>query len=160
MEQYESVATTRSLSIPTPCQKSMTCLLNWREDVHETWPCARVSANSTWWGFKTAHNYQHPQGQYNRLPFGIHSAPAVFQRTMEGILRDIPHVSVYIDDILVTGRTGDEHLDWVLTNEGLHLKREREVCIHASQDWLSWPHYDNTSELYTHVFTINNQFPT
>ena len=37
---------------------------------------------------------------------------------MEGILRGIPHVSVYIDSILVTGPTEAEHmqtLDRVLT---------------------------------------------
>ena len=48
--------------------------------------------------------------RYHRLPFGIHSAPSIFQRTMEGVLRGIPHVSVYIDDILITGETDEEHL--------------------------------------------------
>ncbi|KAL5477909.1 hypothetical protein EMCRGX_G024764 [Ephydatia muelleri] len=28
--------------------------------------------------------------RYNRLPFGVAAAPAIFQRTMEGILQDIP----------------------------------------------------------------------
>ena len=41
--------------------------------------------------------------QYNRLPFGVHTAPAIFQRAMEGILRGVPCTVVYIDDILVTG---------------------------------------------------------
>ena len=36
---------------------------------------------------------------YNQLPFGIAAAPAIFQRTIEGILQDIPHVHVYIYDI-------------------------------------------------------------
>ena len=68
---------------------------------------------------------------YNRLPFGIHSAPAILQRTMEGILRGIPHVSVYIDDILITGETEEEHLQNVnqvltrLETEGLRLKRKK-----------------------------------
>ena len=56
--------------------------------------------------------------RYNCLLFGIHSAPAIFQCTIEGILRGTPHVSVYIDDILVTGPTEAEHmqtLDKVLT---------------------------------------------
>ena len=43
--------------------------------------------------------------QYNRLPFGISSAPEIFQRTIENILQGIPNVVVYIDDILITGKT-------------------------------------------------------
>ena len=38
--------------------------------------------------------------QYLRLPFGISSAPSIFQRTMETLLREISDVVVYIDDIL------------------------------------------------------------
>ena len=48
--------------------------------------------------------------QYTRLPFGVSAAPAIFQRTIEGILRGIPHVCVYLDDILVMGKTEEEHL--------------------------------------------------
>ena len=33
------------------------------------------------------------------------SAPAIFQRVMEGVLKVIPGVVVYLDDILITGRT-------------------------------------------------------
>ena len=47
---------------------------------------------------------------YNRLPFGVSAAPAIFQRTMENILQGLPKVCVYIDDILVTGQTEAEHL--------------------------------------------------
>ena len=46
---------------------------------------------------------------YNRLPFGVSSAPAIFQRTMETLLRGLPGVAVYLDDILVTGKTTEEH---------------------------------------------------
>lgn len=41
--------------------------------------------------------------QYTRLPFGVSSAPAIFQREMENLFRGLPHVAVYFDDILVTG---------------------------------------------------------
>ncbi|XP_019859755.1 PREDICTED: uncharacterized protein K02A2.6-like [Amphimedon queenslandica] len=48
--------------------------------------------------------------QYNRLPYGVSSAPVIFQRTMEAILQGLPKVFVYIDDILVTRQTEAEHL--------------------------------------------------
>ena len=69
--------------------------------------------------------------QYNRLPFGVHSAPAIFQRAMEGLLRDIPSTVVYLDDILVTGKTEVEHLENLeavltrLEDEGLTLKKPK-----------------------------------
>lgn len=46
---------------------------------------------------------------YNRLPFGVSSAPSIFQRIMENIMKDLD-VVVYLDDLLVTGRTEHEHL--------------------------------------------------
>ena len=48
--------------------------------------------------------------EYSSLPFGIASAPAVFQRAMDTILQGIPHVVCYLDDILVTGESEDQHL--------------------------------------------------
>ena len=52
------------------------------------------------------------QGLYhfNRLPFGISSAPAIFQKIMDTILQGIPQTLCYIDDILVTGANDEEHL--------------------------------------------------
>ena len=48
--------------------------------------------------------------QYTRLPFGIASTPAIFQKTMDQIHQGIPHVTCYIDDILITGANEQEHL--------------------------------------------------
>ena len=48
--------------------------------------------------------------QYTRLPFGVASAPALFQKIMDTILQGIPHVICYIDDILVTGANQEDHL--------------------------------------------------
>ena len=69
--------------------------------------------------------------QYNRMPFGISSAPAVFQKTMDTLLKGMKHVTAYIDDIVVTGATEEEHtanLNEVLSRleaAGLRLKREK-----------------------------------
>ena len=48
--------------------------------------------------------------QYNRLPFGVPSAPPIFQRYMDTLLQGCKGVSVYLDKILVTGGTAEEHM--------------------------------------------------
>lgn len=69
--------------------------------------------------------------RYNRLPFGIASAPATFQRLMENILQDIPHVCVYLDDILITGKTEAEHLQ--ILDKVLSRLQEAGVCFRRSK---------------------------
>ena len=49
--------------------------------------------------------------QLTHLPFGVVSVPAMFQRAMDMILQGIDGVICYINDILVTGSTDDEHLE-------------------------------------------------
>lgn len=46
---------------------------------------------------------------FNRLPFGITSAPEHFQRRMSEILGDLEGVVCLIDDVLIHGRTQEEH---------------------------------------------------
>ena len=48
--------------------------------------------------------------KYTRLPYGVSCAPGIFQRFMENVLQGIPKVTVYTDDILITGNTDEEHL--------------------------------------------------
>ena len=49
--------------------------------------------------------------RYTRLPFGITTAPSLWQRAMAQVLSGIPNVAYYIDDILITGRTRAEHIE-------------------------------------------------
>ena len=67
--------------------------------------------------------------RYRRLPFGITSAPAVFQRAMDQILSGLSGVQCYLDDILVTGRDEQEHL----TNLENTLKRLGEYGLRVRQ---------------------------
>nr|XP_037276591.1 uncharacterized protein K02A2.6-like [Rhipicephalus microplus] len=56
-----------------------------------------------------------PKGlyQFTRLPFGVSSAPALFQREVENLLHDLNLVVVYFDDILVTGTSDKEHWEYL-----------------------------------------------
>lgn len=46
--------------------------------------------------------------KFTRLPFGVSSAPALFQLTMEQALRGLKNVSVYIDDVIISGKNIEE----------------------------------------------------
>ena len=50
--------------------------------------------------------------RYFRLPFGVSSAPAVFQKVMNYVLADLKGITstVFFDDVLVTGSSDAEHL--------------------------------------------------
>ena len=80
--------------------------------------------------------------QYCRLPFGIASAPAIFQRTMESLLGDIPMCKAYLDDIIISGRNDVEHLQNLqkvlarLRENGLKLKKEKCAFMQDSVQYL------------------------
>ncbi|XP_014469758.1 PREDICTED: uncharacterized protein LOC106741871 [Dinoponera quadriceps] len=50
--------------------------------------------------------------QFRVMPFGLHSAPATFQRLLDRVLGPAlePHVFVYLDDIIIVSATFSEHL--------------------------------------------------
>ena len=48
--------------------------------------------------------------QYNRLVFGITSAPAIWQRTIDQVLEGTSGTSSILDDMIITGRDDEEHL--------------------------------------------------
>ena len=82
--------------------------------------------------------------QFNRLPFGVSSAPSIFQRAIEGILQGLDHVSVYLDDILLTGTTEEEHLQLLqevlsrLEEAGLHLKKSKCAFMLPRVEYLGY----------------------
>lgn len=75
--------------------------------------------------------------RYKRLMFGISCAPDIFQRTMEELLKECEGTHIYIDDILVHGKTKEEHdirLKKVLTTleeKGITLNSKK--CVFGVQ---------------------------
>ena len=47
--------------------------------------------------------------RYNRLPFGVKSAPGIFQQIIDTMITGLDGVAAYLDDVIVTGRTLEEH---------------------------------------------------
>lgn len=70
---------------------------------------------------------------FNRLPFGVSSAPAIFQRTMENMLRGLTGVQAYLDDVLVAERKGDSG-----SNLKAVLQRFRECGVKIRKDKCSF----------------------
>ncbi|XP_013385929.1 uncharacterized protein K02A2.6-like [Lingula anatina] len=79
---------------------------------------------------------------YTRLCYGIASAPGIFQRLMEQVVQNIPMVSVYLDDILVSGRSYEEaHTNLItvlqrLQEAGLRLRKEKCTFMQRSVVYL------------------------
>lgn len=73
-----------------------------------------------------------PRGlfQPTRLPFGIKTAPLLFQQVMDKILHGLEDVVCYIDDILITAKDDTQHLQTLQEV----LKRLSENGIHANKD--------------------------
>ena len=46
---------------------------------------------------------------FNKLPFGISSAPEIFQRHMNKMLSGLQGVLCHVDDILVYGKDSKKH---------------------------------------------------
>ena len=80
--------------------------------------------------------------QYTRLPFGISSAPGIFQRVIESVLQGIDGVFIYLDDILITGPTEKDHLKSLeevlkhLDKAGLRVKMKKCEFMKPEVDYL------------------------
>ena len=80
--------------------------------------------------------------RYTRLPYCLSVAPSFFQRTLECLLAGIPHVCIFLDDILVTGKTQSEYVANLrlvlkrLDEAGLKLNNEKCQFFNASVVYL------------------------
>ena len=87
--------------------------------------------------------------KYKRLPFGLSSSPAIFQRFISQLLAGIEGVSVYLDDILVSGDIKAEHDERL--RQVLHILQEHNVQINKKKSVL------NTSSIEYLGYHISGQ---
>ena len=63
--------------------------------------------------------------EYTIMPFGMCNAPSTFQRIVNLIIQGLEGIYAYLDDIVVTGDTWDEHLERL----GMVLQGLQEACL-------------------------------
>lgn len=71
--------------------------------------------------------------QFKRLPFGLHNAPATWQRLIDRVLgMDLePYLFVYLDDVIIVTQNFEKHIEVLtevfsrLSSAGLTLNREK-----------------------------------
>ena len=99
----------------------------------------KLDANSGFWQIPLAPEsallttFITPCGRFcfQRLPFGITSAPEHFQRRMSEILDGLSGVVCMVDDILVHGRTQEEHDEHL--NKVLHRLQEAGLTLNMEK---------------------------
>uniref|UniRef100_A0A7I5E602 RNA-directed DNA polymerase n=1 Tax=Haemonchus contortus TaxID=6289 RepID=A0A7I5E602_HAECO len=82
--------------------------------------------------------------QFRVTPFGLSTSPAVFQRMMDTVLKDMlgNEVFCYIDDIMICTKTRERHLELLravftrLIEAGLRLKAEKCVLMETKVSFL------------------------
>lgn len=133
--------------------------------------CAKVTTISTHKGLF----------YYSRLPFGVSCAPGQFQRLMDQLFTNVNGVSVFLDDILITGKDDREHIENlesvlnILKDNNLTVKPEKckffaesisylgydisEKGLHKSKNKLEAiskiPEPQNVSQLRSFIGAIN-----
>jgi hypothetical protein len=95
---------------------------------------------------KTAFGTTEGLFEFKVMPFGLCNAPATFQRLMDLILAGMQwsQCLVYIDDVVVVGRTFEEHLQNLqavflrLKQAGLKIKPSKSVFFQKSVRYLGY----------------------
>ncbi|XP_061707408.1 uncharacterized protein K02A2.6-like [Cydia pomonella] len=82
--------------------------------------------------------------RYNRLIYGLSSSPGIFQRKLEQMFADLPGVGVFLDDVILTGKNDQEHIETLhkvldrLQKFGLKIKKEKCKFFATSVTYLGY----------------------
>ena len=80
--------------------------------------------------------------RYLQMPFGIACAPAKFQKAIDQVLLGLKGVGAYMNDIIVTGATREQHLlnlEAVLNcfeEQGIRLRQDKCHFLQPSVEFL------------------------
>lgn len=80
--------------------------------------------------------------RYTRVPFGLKSSASEFQKAIESITKKVEGVEVFIDDIIVSGRTMSEHnirleqLLKALGSAGLRVRERKCTFMQTEVEYL------------------------
>ncbi|BHF78836.1 hypothetical protein SprV_0602195100 [Sparganum proliferum] len=91
--------------------------------------------------------------QYTRLPFGVKTAPALFQQTTNAMLSGIPGTAGYLDDIIIVGRSPAELQDRVCAV----LERVQEYGFRLRADKCQF--FLESIKYLGFVFDVNGRHP-
>ena len=82
--------------------------------------------------------------QYNRLPFGVASAPSIFQKIMDMMLTGLDGTVSYLDDIIITGKDLVDHLNNLdkvfarIQEYGFRINRSKCSFLQQSVEYLGF----------------------
>jgi transposase InsO family protein len=170
---------------PIPCIEDIMTYLNdarifSKIDLRGAYNLLRIRPGDEW---KTAFVCSQGQFEYTVMPFGLKTAPAIFQSMMEDIFGDMlrSKVLIYLDDILIFSKNEEEHVEHVrevlkrLRKHRLLAKIEKckfhcrlvdflgyvisdqgiSVAPSKAQSILDWPIPRNRRELKSFLGTAN-----
>ena len=82
--------------------------------------------------------------QFNCLPFGIASAPSIFQKIMDQMLSGLEGTVSYLDDIIVTGKNKFDHLHHLdkvfsrIKEYGFHISKSKCKFLQDNVEYLGF----------------------
>ena len=108
-----------------------------------------------------------PQGHYewNVLPFGLKNAPQIFQRKMDNIFKDYDFIHVYVDDMLISSKTKEQHLKHLDTfidlckTHGIGLSKKKSIIGEQKIEFLGLMIDFEGIELQNHILEKSKDFP-
>jgi transposase InsO family protein len=80
--------------------------------------------------------------RFKKLPFGLANSPAIFNRIVSDVLRDIPNVLAYFDDVLVFGESQTDHdlalkrVEQALRDVNLDINTEKSIFSVSEVEFL------------------------